>query len=161
MNQDVQVQSFSAALLRLIRANDALNRASARQARGLTPQQVQAVMQLSRHEFMTSRDLARAMDLSSAWISRLVEELVARGHVVREANSGGDRRLVRLRLTPNARSWGLQITQQRNEQLARVLADVPDATRQAAMHVLTRLSEEFERATQEENVADRSEAQRP
>jgi MarR family transcriptional regulator for hemolysin len=68
---------------------------------GMTKAQWVLLLKLSRHPGLSQKDLAELMEVEPITVGRLVDRLEARGLVVRDAD-GQDRRIWRLRLTPEA-----------------------------------------------------------
>jgi DNA-binding MarR family transcriptional regulator len=101
-------------------------------------------MVLVTRDGLTVRELAEAMGVSPGWASRLADELVESGFVIRERD-GADRRIVRLRLAPEARAQIDEVGRQRAEAVARALEGVPAANRAVLATLLDRISSEFER----------------
>ncbi|WP_419758123.1 MarR family winged helix-turn-helix transcriptional regulator [Acidisoma sp.] len=68
---------------------------------GMTKAQWVLLLKLSRHPGLSQKDLAELMEVEPITVGRLVDRLEARGLVARDAD-GHDRRVWRLRLTPDA-----------------------------------------------------------
>jgi DNA-binding MarR family transcriptional regulator len=130
-------------LVRFFVATDALNRAATPRKIGFTPQQVQAAMQLMLRGELTIGELAAALGITPGWASRLAEELVSSGHVVREQDPA-DRRIVRLRIAPEMREHCVQVYGERAAALARALADATPAEIDTFVRLMGRISDEIE-----------------
>ncbi len=140
---DVATLTVAALLSRLNRATEALNRVAARRDLGLPVQQAQAAMFLSRKSDCTVGELAEALDISPAWASRLAEELVSAGHVIRERDRE-DRRIARLQIVPLMRERSEEILRNHASALARALEKVSHSDIRATLNVLSCISQEYE-----------------
>lgn len=87
------------ALLRSIQANIKLNFQNHTQAIGITFSQVIVLLDIYRHENTSLTDLSKRLDLPKSSVSRIVEQLVTQGIVVREIPHD-NRRMVRLSISP-------------------------------------------------------------
>jgi DNA-binding MarR family transcriptional regulator len=94
------------------------------------------------HQFAggcTIERLRHVLGLTHSAAVRLVDGLVADGHVSRDQGAG-DRRSVRLRLTPRGRAVARKIAHARREAVAATLADLSDSERRALTAVTERLT---------------------
>jgi DNA-binding MarR family transcriptional regulator len=137
------VHAVIAQLVRFFVATDALNRTAAPRKIGLTPQQVQAAMQLMLRGELTVSELAAALGSSPSWASRLAEELVGSGHAIREQDPA-DRRIVRLRIAPGMREHCAQVYGERAAAIVRALAGASPAEIEALVRLMGRIATEFE-----------------
>jgi DNA-binding MarR family transcriptional regulator len=90
------------------------------EAAGLTMGQIKAMAVIYHQGSSTVSDLATGIGVALPTASELVERLVERGLVVREADPD-DRRRVRLKLTPTASAFGDRIHNLRRCQVQRAL----------------------------------------
>jgi DNA-binding MarR family transcriptional regulator len=130
-------------LVRFFVATDALNRTTAPRKIGFTPQQMQAAMQIMLRGELTVGELAAALGISPGWASRLADELVSSGHVVREQHPA-DRRIVRLRIAPEMRHHCAQVYGERVAALARALDGATPAEIDTFVRLMGRIASEFE-----------------
>lgn len=130
-------------IIRFLRAAHELNRCSPPGSEPLTPQQIRAVLYLVHHPGPTLKELAAALTLSETRASRLVEELVERGHVQRERDTH-DRRLVRLTVTPESRERAQELYRQRFGAVKAAFAGFTPNEVEAFTRVFARVVEEFE-----------------
>jgi DNA-binding MarR family transcriptional regulator len=84
--------------------------------------------------------LAEAADVSAPTASRMIESLVARGHVERVA-CGEDRRVVRIGLTAPGRRAALAKRREIQRMRKRVVEALPEGDRERAAEILARLAE--------------------
>lgn len=139
-------------LLRFFVATDALNRTAAPRKIGFTPQQMQAAMQLMLRGELTIGELAAALGITPGWASRLADELVSSGHVVREQDRA-DRRIVRLRIAPEMRERCAQVYGERAAALGRALAGATPAEIDTFARLMGRIAAEFEALAARQPVA--------
>lgn len=130
-------------IIRFLRAAHQLNRCSPAGGPPLTPQQIRTVVYLVHHDGPTLKELAETLSVSETRASRLVEELVEAGHVRRDRDAG-DRRHVRLSVTPASREAAEQLYRQRSGALRSALAGVPRHEIETFRRVFSRVVEEFE-----------------
>lgn len=83
--------------------------------------------------------LAEAADISPPTASRMVDGLVARGHLARVADPS-DRRVVLLELTKAGREVALEKRREVRRVLRRIVAAVDPGERERASELLTRLA---------------------
>ncbi|MFC7584351.1 MarR family transcriptional regulator [Nonomuraea antimicrobica] len=81
-------------------------------------------------------DLAQVLDVNRSTATRMCDRLVAKG-LLRRTRLSGDRRTVRIALTPEARALVDGVTERRNAHLARILAELTPEQRSAAVAALT------------------------
>lgn len=118
-------------LSRLIRASvlsriEAESTDLANLAASITPHQRQAVMVLARLGPRSMGELARDLLISASSATELVDRLVDRGWVEREADPG-DRRSVVIRLTERASEPAAEVDRMLLEEVAKLLAPLGDA----------------------------------
>jgi DNA-binding MarR family transcriptional regulator len=130
-------------LVRFFVVTDALNRSAKPRGVGLTPQQIQAAMQLMLRGELTIGELATALGITPGWASRLADDLVVSGHAVREPDPT-DRRIVRLRIAPAMRDRCAEEYGSRAAAVARALADASPAEIDTFVRLMGRLASEFE-----------------
>jgi DNA-binding MarR family transcriptional regulator len=111
---------------------------------------IRATIYLYQHGERTVGQLAAGLGISRGWASRVAEELVERGHVAREADTG-DRRVVHLRLTEGSLAEIERAYRWRGDVVAAALAEhgpkERDAIRRFLRRVATDLSSEAARGT--------------
>lgn len=132
-------------LARYTLADVQLVRSAPRRGVPLSPHQVRAAMQLAHCEAMTVGELADALGVSLGWASRIADELVGLGHVERERDPQ-DRRVVRLRLSREARAIGDRIYADRAAVIGEALRHTSPTARRNVIAFLERLTEGMERA---------------
>ena len=93
-------------------------------------------------EEATVGGIAVGLGISAGWASRLVEELEERGYVVRERDLA-DRRVVRVRLSPDAVEDVSRVYRWRDEAVARALDGIDADGRAAVSRFLGALVEEL------------------
>jgi DNA-binding MarR family transcriptional regulator len=130
-------------VIRFLRAAHELNRCAPSGSPSLTPQQIRAVLYLVSHPDSTLKVLADALSLSETRASRLVEELVLAGHVVRERGLQ-DRRQVRLQVTPATSAHAHRMYEQRHGALQRALAGASPEELATFTRIFGRLVEQLE-----------------
>ncbi len=116
-----------------MRANPPLN---------LSVHQFRTLMFLHRHEGASLSDAADHLGLSLPSVSKLIDGLVARGVVAREAHPR-DRRRVTLTLTASGRSSLQTVREAAQAHLARILTALPPAQRATVMQAMRALREVF------------------
>jgi DNA-binding MarR family transcriptional regulator len=84
--------------------------------------------------------LAEAADVSPPTASRMLDGLVARGHVERIADAD-DRRVVRVALTAEGRTAALAKRRQMQRMRKRIVEALPEDERERAAQILTQLAE--------------------
>jgi DNA-binding MarR family transcriptional regulator len=130
-------------LVRFFVVTDALNRTAKPRGISLTPQQIQAAMQLMLRGELTIGELASALGITPGWASRLADDLVVSGHAVRE-HDPADRRIVRLRIAPEMRERCAEVYGSRAAAVARALADAAPAEIETFVRLMGRIASEFE-----------------
>ncbi|HZR97517.1 MAG TPA: MarR family winged helix-turn-helix transcriptional regulator [Chloroflexota bacterium] len=130
-------------LVRFFVATDALNRSAKPPGLSLTPQQLQAAMQLMLRGELTIGELAAALGITPGWASRLADDLVVSGHAVRE-HDAADRRIVRLRIAPAMRERCAEVYGGRAAAVARALADASPTEIETLVRLMGRIASEFE-----------------
>jgi DNA-binding MarR family transcriptional regulator len=84
--------------------------------------------------------LAEAADVSPPTASRMIDGLVARGHVERIADPD-DRRVVKVALTAPGRTAALAKRREMQRMRKRIVEALPEDERERAAQILTRLAE--------------------
>jgi DNA-binding MarR family transcriptional regulator len=130
-------------VIRFARALHELERCDPKQAPGLSPQQLKALLYLVKSDGSTVKELARALSLSEARASRLAEELTVSGHVVADRDPS-DRRQVRLWATAVGASKAKLVFGQRMRALEAALDGVSQQDKDAFVFVLDRIVVQLE-----------------
>jgi DNA-binding MarR family transcriptional regulator len=99
-----------------------------------------ALLELSKTESMTQRELALSINLTKSTISRLVSNLEARGWVCRRRNDA-DGRARDVRLTAAGRAAAADLAIARSARMEAVLARIPGDERAAVTRSLKTLIE--------------------
>jgi len=110
----------------------------------MSPHAVRAAIHLAMVESETVGELARGLGVSMGWASRIANEMEASGHVVRE-RAAADRRVVRLRLSPDAERLIGAFYAWRGVAVEHALAGMTPSEREAVRTFLRRVAEELER----------------
>jgi DNA-binding MarR family transcriptional regulator len=150
-DDSTQTSTIGRLFFRFVRANVELNEVTARCAAGLTTQQANACLYLIERDGVTVRELAEGMGVTAGWASRLVDDLVEAGHVLRERDAA-DRRNVRLNLAPSTRDEMIQMAELRNSAVERALAELSNDEVETFTGVLARIADEFEQLVAEERA---------
>jgi DNA-binding MarR family transcriptional regulator len=108
----------------------------------VSPQAVRAAVLVYEAREATVGGIATGLGISAGWASRLVEELEERGYVVRERDRI-DRRVVRIRLSPDAVEEVARVYRWRDEAVERALAGIDADGRAAVRGFLAALVEEL------------------
>lgn len=116
-----------------------------------SPLQMRAVMELHEQESMTVGQLAEALGVSLGWSSRVIDELVAGGLVVRERDTN-DRRVVHVRLSPMARAIGARMRQLFSAVWSSALGNVEPKSRPALIRFLGQIAGELESLEQRQDA---------
>jgi len=106
----------------------------------VSPQAVRAAVLVYEMEEATVGGIASGLGISAGWASRLVEELEERGYVVRERDPA-DRRVVHVRLSPDAVEEVSRVYRWRDEAVARALVGLDAEGRAAVGRFLAALVE--------------------
>mgnify|MGYP001562278434 CR=1 FL=1 len=80
-------------------------------------------------------DLARFMNVSTAAVTGIVDRLVNCGYAVR-VNQAGDRRIIKVRLTPKANTLVRKITEQKRQMIIEVFGKISKVERQEYLRIL-------------------------
>jgi len=99
---------------------------------------VRAAIHIYQHGDRTVGQIASGLGISYGWASRVVDELEAAHHIVRERDEA-DRRVVRVRLDPESRSEVERAYAWRAEAVQRALEPLTDDERAAVRLFLRRL----------------------
>ena len=108
----------------------------------LSPQAIRAAVHIHEHGSVTVGGLATGIGVSVGWASRIVEDLEARGYVVRDRDPG-DRRVVWVRLSEEAIADVEGAYRWRDDAVARALAGMAADERAAVRRFLGSLIEEL------------------
>ena len=108
----------------------------------VSKQGVRAAIHLYVAGALTMGELAAKAGMSAGWASRVVAELVAAGYVERDTDPT-DRRIIRVRLTPDAIRTVKPAYGWREGAVERALSDLDPAGRRAVHDFLTRLLAEL------------------
>ena len=108
----------------------------------VSPQAVSAAVLVYELEEATVGGIAAGLGISAGWASRLVEELEERGYVVRERDVA-DRRIVRVRLSPDAVEEVSRVYRWRDEAIERALDGLDAGDRDAVGRFLAALVREM------------------
>jgi DNA-binding MarR family transcriptional regulator len=101
---------------------------------------VRAAIHVYQHGERTVGQLASGLGISYGWASRIVEELEAHGYVIREQDAV-DRRIVRVRLNPDALEEVERAYRWRGRAVEEALATLAEPERGAVRAFLRRLTE--------------------
>jgi DNA-binding MarR family transcriptional regulator len=129
-------------LIRFMRATHELDRCEP-EGQGLTAQQVRALVYLAHHDGATVKSLAEALSISEPRASRLSDELVDLGHLIRNRD-GADRRQVRLNVAPQSAERARRMYRERAGAVQAALEGISEEEIRIATRVLERIVEEFE-----------------
>jgi DNA-binding MarR family transcriptional regulator len=119
--------------------------AAAHYAKGaprVSKQGVRAAIHLYVAGALTMGELAAKAGMSAGWASKVVDELVAAGYVERHPDPT-DRRIIHVRLAPDAIGAIEQAYSWRGDAVERALSGLDPAGRQAVHHFLARLMAEL------------------
>jgi len=130
-------------LIRYLRAVNELNRRDIKTEQPLSPQQVRTLLYLVHHDGATIKELAETLCLSEARASRVAEELVEAGAVVRERDEL-DRRQVRLHVAPATAEKARRMYGERSAVIQAALEGAAEEELRIFTHYLRRLVEETE-----------------
>jgi DNA-binding MarR family transcriptional regulator len=84
--------------------------------------------------------LARAMHVTTAAMTGFIERLVRDGYVVRQSDPG-DRRIIRIKLTPRGASLVLKINHQRRLMVIKIFGKISEEERQDYLRILAHIKE--------------------
>lgn len=143
------VFAISELLMRVAAISRSVERPVTVRGVGLSPHAIRATMHLYRHEKRTVGELAEGLGVSIGWASRIADELERAGYMERERDAN-DRRVVRLRLSPAARSIADQMYQERGIAVSQALEGMDVAQRLTVQHFLEQL---LERLAEEQRSA--------
>jgi DNA-binding MarR family transcriptional regulator len=101
---------------------------------------VRAAIHVYQHGERTVGQLASGLGISYGWASRVADELEAAHYVVRERDTD-DRRVVRVRLNPDARSEVERAYRWRAEAVQEALEPLADSERESVRTFLRRVTE--------------------
>jgi DNA-binding MarR family transcriptional regulator len=109
---------------------------------------VRAAIHIYQHGDRTVGQIAGGLGISYGWASRVVDELEAAHHIVRERDEA-DRRVVRVRLDPESRAEVERAYAWRAEAVQRALEPLTDEERSAVRMFLRRLVDSLREADPE------------
>jgi len=109
---------------------------------------VRAAIHVYQHGEPTVGELAAGLGISYGWASRVISELETAGMVARQTDDS-DRRIVRVRLTPEAVAMVENAYRWRGEAVERALATLDADGRRAVAAFLRRVTEELARSARE------------
>ncbi len=109
---------------------------------GLSAHVIRAAIHVYQHGDRTVSQLAAGLGISLGWASRVADELVERGHAVRERDPR-DRRVVRLRMTDASLAEIERAYRWRGDIVARALAEHRPDERAAIRRFLRRVTDEM------------------
>jgi DNA-binding MarR family transcriptional regulator len=84
--------------------------------------------------------LADAIGVTPSTATRMCDRLVRKGLIQRRRHTGDDRRQIRLTLAPDGRRLVDAVSARRRDEIAALLASIPDAQQQALVQALQRLT---------------------
>jgi DNA-binding MarR family transcriptional regulator len=113
-----------------------------RLAGGSSAHVIRAAIHVYQHGDRTVSQLAAGLGISLGWASRVADELVERGHAVRERDPN-DRRVVRLRMTESALEEIERAYRWRGDVVGRTLAEHSPSERAAIRRFLRRVTDEM------------------
>lgn len=96
--------------------------------------------ELAHHEHTTATDLARTLDLDAGYLSRLLRRLKEQG-LIDSTRSPTDARQTQLSLTPAGRAAFAPLDQRSREQIAALLAPLPEAHQQQLLQAMGTLQQ--------------------
>jgi len=104
----------------------------------VTASQGYTILTLPESESMTMNALSEAMGLANSTMTRMVDQLVDKGFVRREAD-GEDRRVVRVSLTAQGQETRRNLEQAQQYFFGQVLTEIPQDERHIFLQVLERI----------------------
>lgn len=113
---------------------------------------------LKRKGALLQSELVRIMALEKSWVSRAVDKLVEHGWVIREP-AGGDRRNIRLQLTPAGLVEAAELERLLDQHALSVLARLDEEGRTQVVHAMRLLHAVLEpsgRSPRAETAEDRA-----
>jgi DNA-binding MarR family transcriptional regulator len=115
---------------------------------GVTTSQGEALMAFSDDSRASMNELSRTLGLANSTMTRMVENLVARG-LVRRAEDDQDRRVVRVTLTAEGRKLQGSLKEARREIQRLILTEIRVEERAAILEVLEKLNGAIQKAMKE------------
>ena len=123
----------------LLEASRAMVALAVRSLAGLdadvTLPQFRTLVVLAAHGPRRAIDVAAELGVNPSTGTRMCDRLVRKG-LVRRARISGDRRVVRLTLTPAGEDLVNEVTRRRREELARIVAAIPPGGHATLVHTL-------------------------
>lgn len=110
----------------------------------VTASQGYTILTLPESENMTMNALSEAMELANSTMTRMIDQLVDKGFVRREADNE-DRRVVRVGLTAQGQETRRNLEQAQQYFFRRVLTDIPQDERHIISEVLERIAAAIEK----------------
>lgn len=107
---------------------------------GITSSQGYTLLAVPEGESISMNDLSLKMKLASSTMTRMIDQLVQKGLVDRQADSE-DRRVVRVRLTERGGQAKKQLRETLQSFFLQVLAEVPEDERELVRHSLEILNQ--------------------
>ena len=129
-------------LRRIMRAMDVYSRQLAT-SHGLTGPQMLCLREITTHGSLTTGTLARAMALSPATLTGILDRLEMRGLVSRERRPEDKRRVV-VSLTPHGRQMSQELPSPLQERFGAKLAALPAEEQAAIRHALGKVAKMME-----------------
>lgn len=105
----------------------------------ITGSQGYTLLAIPDSESISMNDLSNKMKLAGSTMTRMVDQLVQKGLVDRQADAE-DRRVVRVRLTENGRQAKQQLDETLQTFFLTVMQDIPENERTQVIHSLERLN---------------------
>jgi DNA-binding MarR family transcriptional regulator len=112
---------------------------------GVTTSQGEALLAFSNDSRASMNELSRTLGLANSTMTRMVENLVARG-LVRRTEDDQDRRVVRVALTADGRKLQASLKEARREIQRLILAEIAVEDRATVLDVLEKLNSASEKA---------------
>jgi len=134
------VDQLQDALIAFVRAFGLLRPIETPCGRAMSVSEAHALGELSVHGSMTQQQLSRRLRLQKSTVSRLVDQLVARGWA-RRSQSQVDGRAVEVALTEAGQVEARQLAMARRDKFAGLLQAVPADQRSAVLNALHTLTE--------------------
>ena len=114
---------------------------------GVTVAQGYALLTLPRDGTVTMNDLSQSIGLANSTMTRMVDQLIARGLAIRDADPR-DRRVVLVGLTGRGLEVRNSLEKTQEEFFQVVLADVGEQERRTILNTLQLVSDAVEKATE-------------
>jgi DNA-binding MarR family transcriptional regulator len=105
---------------------------------GITTSQADALLKLSPKEALRMNELSEAAGLDTSTMTRMVDQLIEKGFVLRQADDK-DRRIVRVGLTPQGKKLRKELSDALESYYMESLDDISEPEREIIVQVLERL----------------------